>query len=356
MKKIIAFILTFAVCVSFASCTANISNNDAENTSNKVSNEIKTSEDYKAGPLIFDGKEYYHTEFDWTKKTLTVFSGKNDFVAKHKFDFSDTTFYWNALCYGNEIYYVLSDVDTKMTDVYTIADDKLKKQFSIENLGEQWEDCEIIDGYLYYATPTEIYRIGLDGNNKKCIVSFDASKDKHILFKYYDGLIYAVDDATIFSMSLMGENKKEIFGKSISVALDGNTEEMAHDNIDNFYIESNKIVFSSEYGIYAYDIDSKTAVFFSVNKFANFGVYKGKIFYAAYGDNDDVTFTLHSCSFDGANDTEIYKSSAGSWFSGISFYESRLYCTYSTDASGVDKAIVLMNLDGSNSVKLNKSN
>ena len=295
---------------------------------------------------MFDGEDYYHNVFDYYKKQLKVFSGKDKFNKKYEFDFSDTTFFCGSPCYNNEMYYVFSDVDTKVTNVYTIADDKLQKQFSINGIGCQKMMCEIIDGYLYYSTKTDICRIGLDGKNQKQIITAKCPNGaEYIQFKCYNGQIYFADENGIFSISVLGENKTNV---------------VAQGNIDYFVVDADRIIYSAQNDVYTYDMDSKLTMNCSVGDLnLPFNVYGDSIYYATdaiyFDDNgaDRVIFILHSCNFDGTKNTELFTSPADSWYSDLSFYENKLYCSYFTEPSAINEVIVSMDLDGSNQAKLN---
>ena len=341
MKKLLLAALSLGLCIAFSACSQN--SFEPKSTAAATESEIKSVSE-KAGPFDFDGENYYHSVYDNYKKQLKIYVGKDKSTEKYKFDFSDTSFFCGSATYNNKIYYVMSDTEKKITDIYSVENDKLLKEFSIKGVGLQAMQCKIADGKLYYSTENAVNVIDLTGKNGKQICTSNSTTNSgYVQFGLYDGVIYFTDKDGIYSISKSGKNKAKVVDQN---------------GVNYFVIDSGNLSYFSGNTIYTYNLTSKKTTKITINQAdyfnLSFGIHGDKIYYSVNNsdDSNSVSFKLHCSSFDGKEDDVIYTSPSSSWYGGVYFDNDKLYCSYFKGAAETDEVLVSMNLDGSKPIEV----
>jgi len=201
-------------------------------------------------------------------------------------------------------------------DIFSISDLNGENKIIYEQ-NESIKNFQYYNQWIYYLKENGIYKIGLDGKDKKHLVQIEASR-----FFVYNELIYAyqMDDNKITSMSLDGTNLKDI-GVEDTISgrhyvsegrfyYLGNVADLdpAGDSSDIYYLDletnksrkliegaygafyvSNGTIYCQEANVRAIN-GNETRVIIDYNE--NFVLFKNYIFYAAEYDRKNDSMKL----------------------------------------------------------------
>jgi internalin A len=175
----------------------------------------------------------------------------------------------------------------------------------------------VYDNYIYYNDWEEMYRMDLDGGNRKLLGRFDIQNGSSLWqhqFNIADGFIYFTNGVNIYKVSLDGTSSTHLYGGAISYI------NVVGDWI--YYLDGNR-----ENAIYKMKTDgTEQGTLVCSDSGRNMNIEGGYIYYSNLNDNS----TLYRMNLDGTGKKKLstmpvydYINISGEWI----YFDSHIYET-----------------------------